>query len=81
MGRQAIERNLTMGSEWPSAALGPSGNPNRHSQASVRTIDRFGPTLLGKPVAGHDPAEGVLVQPVADLSLIRESGGVVYHGV
>jgi hypothetical protein len=29
MGRQAIERNLTMGSESPSAALGPSGKPEQ----------------------------------------------------
>jgi hypothetical protein len=29
MGRQAIERDLTMGSEPPSAALGLSGKPQQ----------------------------------------------------
>jgi hypothetical protein len=48
MGRQAIEPDLTMGSESPSAALGPSGKaPTVILRRQLGPIDRFGPTLLG----------------------------------
>ena len=49
MGRQAIERNLTMGSESPSAALGPVGKARTDIlRRQPGPIDRFGPTLLGQ---------------------------------